>query len=309
MFGYTRTHFPEFRTEKPCNNLTRIKLCWAPAKMTPLLEAALSPPEKRIDLMCTLLEHGADPNKYISGKYVEGCNIFFVLCAEERFLAMSFEEQKQVFETLIKYGATFKAHDFSLMVSTILRFLEEEVQEKMVDLFMLFNFDLRKRDNRGLALLDKFFEQGCVRAVRKYLLPEDVDTIKRYHVLLNERNFLEIKDFLTVDDVTRILNSHLIKFHTASPQKILFHLSCLPREVVDKVIEDIFYDFANGMIDATDTFLKAFICCTMFLSNGISLRDEYIQAGCTAIIQICDNFAKNNEEFFDIFVFDDYLIL
>ena len=295
MFGFQKKEFPEIIHKQNENNFRHIKRVCSAVNRTPLLFAASSLSPTRIESMIFLLNSGANPNQVIKTRYDKE-HFIFTLCAEENFLMMSLEEQKEIFNVLIEYGAEINNDLFLQMSLEILNSLDERNQKKLVDLFVSSGFNLYQEDKNGLSIIVSQYTRDyrLTKAFEKYLRQKDIDEIL-YHIKpgsFSMKTFLDFRKFLFLEDIIDILYRHIVSgYHIDA----VFYLSFLPREIVDDVIEDIIIKCITENFHKEWSSPEAFICCTAFLSDGVAMRKKYFLEGTISnFFTGCDLYAQED---------------
>ena len=140
---------------------------------TPLFLACISQNENRADAARLLLEVGASPNKpmynTIKLDIDNGLETYFeALLLEEGFLTLSKDEQKEIFELLLEYGAERNSHNSFHAMLNIIKYYTEARRQQLVDLFVETGFSLMEKNYQGINVLGAAFQKGLYQHFLKH---------------------------------------------------------------------------------------------------------------------------------------------
>lgn len=140
---------------------------------TPLFLACISQSETRVETVRLLLENGANPNKpkynTIKIGLDNGMDTYFeALLLEEGFLNLSKDEQKEIFELLLEYGADKNSYRLFHAMLDIIKHYSALRRQQIVDLFVETGFDLMEINYRGINILGAALQKGLYKHFEKY---------------------------------------------------------------------------------------------------------------------------------------------
>ena len=173
--------------------------------ITPLYNAAKSLNPNRIEAMTLLLNNGAKPK--LLPEVFEG-SIFYNLTFEQSFVELTLTEQKNVFNLLLDFGSV-RGDAFSSVADHTLKYLNQEKQQQIIDLFFETGFEAREIDNFKLNVFEVAMTSGMIRPFIKHMDQNDYNSLST-DIKYNPKSLFLIKDQLEDEKISHLLFDSIV---------------------------------------------------------------------------------------------------